>query len=201
VQPPTIYRLFGSKEGLLDAAAEHGVAAYVAEKISRPRLADPLEDLKASWDLHVEFSLAHPALFAIMAGKLRATPPPALAAADANLRQLVNRLARAGRLAVPEERATQLIHACSRGTVMMLLSLPEAERDPELSATAREAVFAAIALPGEPDEAASPAASAAITLRAGLESLDVLSPGEQLLMAELLDRIAHGEASEPPAKP
>jgi AcrR family transcriptional regulator len=38
VQPPTIYRLFGDKDGLLDAVAEHGFAHYAANK----RPADPI---------------------------------------------------------------------------------------------------------------------------------------------------------------
>ncbi len=32
LQPPAIYRLFGDKEGLLDAVAEYGFASFVAGK-------------------------------------------------------------------------------------------------------------------------------------------------------------------------
>ena len=32
VQPPTIYRLFGDKDGLLDAVIEHGYATFLAAK-------------------------------------------------------------------------------------------------------------------------------------------------------------------------
>ena len=32
VQPPTLYRLFGDKDGLIDAVAEHVMATYVAAK-------------------------------------------------------------------------------------------------------------------------------------------------------------------------
>ena len=36
VQPPTIYRLFGDKVGLLDAVTEHGFQTYLADKGARP---------------------------------------------------------------------------------------------------------------------------------------------------------------------
>ena len=42
VQAPTIYRLFGDKDGLLDAVAEHVLATYVAEKTLAPDSGDPV---------------------------------------------------------------------------------------------------------------------------------------------------------------
>ena len=45
VQAPTLYRLFGDKRALLDAVAEHGLAAYVAEKAARAPHADPVQAL------------------------------------------------------------------------------------------------------------------------------------------------------------
>src|SRR3954470_7132492 len=52
VQPPTIYRLFGDKEGLLDAVAAHGFQAYLATKTIVPQSDDPVADLRRGWDLH-----------------------------------------------------------------------------------------------------------------------------------------------------
>src|SRR4051795_9970194 len=66
LQPPAIYRLFGDKEGLLDAVAEHGFAAFLAAKHVDPDPEDPIEDLREGWDLAVEFGLANPALFVLM---------------------------------------------------------------------------------------------------------------------------------------
>jgi len=60
VQPPTIYRLFGDKVGLLDAVTEHGFRAYLADK--GVASADPVADLRSGWDLHVGFGLANPAV-------------------------------------------------------------------------------------------------------------------------------------------
>ena len=71
VQPPTIYRFFGDKQGLLDALVEHGVAAYFAAKAARPPDPDPVEEMRRRWDDHVAFGLANPALFAIMAANPR----------------------------------------------------------------------------------------------------------------------------------
>jgi AcrR family transcriptional regulator len=68
VQAPAIYRLFGDKDGLLDAVAEHVLATYVAAKASVVESAaadgvDPLEDLRAGWQQQVDFGLANPAVF------------------------------------------------------------------------------------------------------------------------------------------
>lgn len=68
VQAPTIYRLFGDKEGLLDAVAEHGLGVYVAAKGALQPNPDPVQELREGWDTHVAFGLAHPALFSIMSG-------------------------------------------------------------------------------------------------------------------------------------
>src|ERR1700712_3844228 len=66
VQAPTIYRLFGDKEGLLDAVAEHGFATYVAQKPPVGTHDDPVHGLRAGWELHVGFGVTNPALFRLM---------------------------------------------------------------------------------------------------------------------------------------
>src|SRR3954463_2802421 len=111
VQAPSIYRLFGDKSGLLDAVAEHGFTSYVAQKPPVDTDDDPVEGLRAGWNLHVGFGLANPALFRLMHTARRT--PDGQATVDAGtavLRQRVRRVARAGRLRVPEHRAVALIH-------------------------------------------------------------------------------------------
>src|ERR1700730_5023745 len=98
LQPPAIYRLFGDKDGLLDAVAEHGFSAVLAgndidaaaEHGCAVSLAakhidhdpvDPIEDLRAGWDLAVEFGLANPALYTLMYSE-----PPRAAPAAFNAR-------------------------------------------------------------------------------------------------------------------
>ena len=191
VQAPTIYRMFGDKRGLLDAVAEHGLAAYIAEKARREPHPDPVQDLRDGWDLHVAFGLAHPGLFAIMSGEPRPNSP-AVAAGLEVLRRRIRNIAIAGRLRVSEERAIALLQSVCIGTVLTLLGVPEEERDPGLSDAAREAVVAAIT--GKATARTDPGPrGAAMALRASLDRTSVLTAGERHLLGELLDRIADGE--------
>ncbi|MER7691475.1 TetR/AcrR family transcriptional regulator [Streptomyces sp. NPDC097610] len=190
VQPPTIYRLFGDKEGLLDAVVADGFTAYLTSKTARKSTDDPVEDLRAGWDLHVGLGLANPALYTLMYGRYRpGTPSPAALAAFEVLAEHMRRIAEAGRLRVPEDRAADLVHAAGCGTTLTLIATPEDRRDPELSRTAREAVIAAIATDAPVAPAPGPVA-AAVTLRAVLPQTDALTAPERGLMREWLNRIA-----------
>lgn len=186
VQAPTIYRLFGDKDGLLDAVAERTFARYVAGKTAREPDPDPVQALRDGWDTHFAFGLAHPGAFAIMSGASR-PPSPASTAGLAMLRERIGAIARAGRLRIGEERATALVHAACVGAVLALLGQPEESRDPKLSALAREAVLAAIT--GTIALSRPGPAGAAAALRASLNGTAPLTPGERHLLAELLDRI------------
>jgi AcrR family transcriptional regulator len=190
VQAPTLYRLFGDKQGLLDAVATHGFTTYLREKATLEPSADPVEDLRAGWDLHIGFGLANPALYALMYGEPRpgVSPPAAVAAAEI-LAQHIRRIAEAGRLRVSEEHAAYSVHAAGCGTTLSLISLPEDRRDPALSAMAREAVIAAITT-DTPVPATPGPVSAAVALRAVLPQTDVLTTQERGLLREWLDRIA-----------
>jgi AcrR family transcriptional regulator len=190
VQPPTIYRLFGDKQGLLDAVVAHGFSAYLASKTAVAPTDDPVEDLRAGWDLHVGLGLANPALYTLMYGQPRASAPAAVAAYEI-LGKLIRRIAEAGRLRVPEDRAAALVHAAGSGTTLTLIATPEDRRDPELSHTAREAIIAAITTDTPATEDMGPVA-AAVTLRAVLPKTDALTEPERGLMREWLDRIALG---------
>src|SRR6201992_254349 len=188
VQAPTIYRLFGDKNGLLQAVAEHGFTSYVAQKHSDPG-ADPVENLRAGWELHIGFGLANPELFRLMRAALRTPDGQAMTAAGAGvLRARVRRVAEAGRLRVSERRAVDLITSAGTGVVFTLIDQPEGERDPGLADTAWAAVCAAI-LVEDRAAVASPAA-AAVTLRAAPPELAPLSGAERALLGEWLDRIA-----------
>ena len=177
VQAPTIYRLFGDKQGLLDAAAAREVAAYMARKAARTPHPDPVQDLRDGW-------------VAIMHGEpgAQATSPAFEAGLDV-LRRRIKAVALAGRLRVSEERALLLLRSMGTGTILTLLGHPEGARDPDLSEAAREMVMAAIT-----DEEAGftepGPAGAAAALSAGLDRIGTLSPGERHLLGELLDRIA-----------
>lgn len=192
VQAPTIYRLFGDKQGLLDAVATHGFTAYLADKAGIAPTDDPVEDLRAGWDLHVGLGLADPALYTLMYVRPRAgAPSPAADAAFAVLAGHIRRVAGAGRLRVPEDRAAALVHAAGCGTTLTLMSTPEQDRDPALSHTARDAVLAAIATDA-PAAAAPGVVGATAALRALLPQAETLTAAERGLMTEWLDRIAEG---------
>ncbi|MFD7984228.1 TetR/AcrR family transcriptional regulator [Kitasatospora indigofera] len=205
VQAPTIYRLFGDKQGLLDAVAAHGFARHLGEKTALAPTDDPVEDLRTGWNLNLEFGLANPALYTLMYAEPRpGEPSPAAVTALGILTAYVRRIAEAGRLRVDVSRATQLIHATGGGTTLALIATPPDQRDLTVSHLAREAVLAAITTeapatrtpattahgPAAPAVAAPGPATAATTLRALLPRTDVLTPGEQSLLTELLDRIS-----------
>jgi AcrR family transcriptional regulator len=193
VQAPTIYRLFGDKRGLLEAVAERGYASFLDQKAVREPGPDPVEDLRAGWDLHAAFGLANPDLYALMYADPRpGAVPAASAAAEGMLAQHIGRVAAAGRLRVSERRAADLVRACGRGAVLTMLATPVDERDPQLITDAREAVIAAITTDAPVIDDPGPAA-AATALRAALAGTNVLSEAEHRLMAEWLERLADGE--------
>ena len=201
VQAPTIYRLFGDMQGLLDAVTTAGFADYLARKVAQEPSDDPVEDLRTGWDLHVTFGLENPAFYVLMYG--RPDPSRSGAAAEAHeiLLGLVRRVAAAGRLTVSIDRAAEMVHAAGMGVVMTLLAVEPEERDITLSRQLREAVLRAITAPAEATEAptvASAASRHALALQATLDDVDVeMTAGERALFEELLERLASVRAGTP----
>jgi AcrR family transcriptional regulator len=186
VQAPTIYRLFGDKNGLLDAVVEHGLAAYVGGKHLDPD-ADPVESLREGWEVHVGFGLANPALFRLMH---TATHTPDIAkAGEEVLRERIRRVAKTGRLRVTERRAEELIRAAGTGVVLTLIDQPAGARDEGLAGAAWESVCAVILADRAENGGTGPAA-AAVTLRAALPDLPGFTPAERELLGEWLTRIS-----------
>ncbi|WP_037577546.1 TetR/AcrR family transcriptional regulator [Phaeacidiphilus oryzae] len=178
MQPPAIYRLFGDKEGLLEAVAEHGYAQFLESKRAQldPAPEDPVEELRRGWDLVVGFGVARPELFAVMN---RAAGRGSDAAHRAGLEILhgrVRRLAAGGWLRVSEELAAQIIQATGQGAVTTWHATPADLRDPALLTVLRESMVAAVtrAEPALP-AAESGVAAAARALRAALSGDDSLS--------------------------
>ena len=190
VQPPALYRLFGDKDGLLDAVAAYGFDEYLTSKRALGSTADPVEDLRRGWDLHVEFGLSRPEFYVLMYGDARpGRTSPAVREGEAMLRSIVERVAAAGRLRMSVDRAARLVHAAGMGVVLSLIATPEDERDAELSVTARESVLDRI-LTGTAAPAGSDLPERAVALRAALDGAGVLTEAERVLLAEWLDRIA-----------
>ncbi|MFI7410194.1 TetR/AcrR family transcriptional regulator [Streptomyces sp. NPDC049627] len=189
LQPPAIYRLFGDKEGLLDAVAEHGFTAFLAGKHVDPDPPDPVEDLRTGWGVAVEFGLANPALYTLMYSEPTKATSAAFKAGMEILMGRIRRLAAGGWLRVNEELAAQIVHATARGAVLTWLSLPEGRRDPALLTTLREAMVAAVTHQQPAVQDPGPA-GAARALHAALTEQTTLSSAEQYLLREWLDRLA-----------
>ncbi|WP_240197054.1 TetR/AcrR family transcriptional regulator [Nonomuraea lactucae] len=189
LQPPAIYRLFGDKDGLLDAVAEHGFAAFLATKHVDPDPRDPIEDLRTGWDVAVEFGLSNPALYTLMYSEPARATSAAFKAGMEILMGRIRRLAAGGWLRVDEELAAQIIHATARGAVLTWLSLPKDRRDQALLTALRESMVAAVTSQQPAVQDAGPA-GAARALRAALPEQTPLSSAEQHLLREWLDRLA-----------
>lgn len=187
MQAPTIYRFFEDKEALLDAVAEHVFASYVAGKTLVEDSGDPVADLRAGWDMHIDFGLANAALFGLLTDPARGARSPAATAGLEVLRARVHRVAAAGRLRVAERRAVELIHAAGTGTVLALLSCPPEDRDLGLADAMYEAVMRSILA----DAATVPvdgATAVAVAFRAVAPELPMLTDAERALLSEWLDR-------------
>jgi AcrR family transcriptional regulator len=192
VQAPAIYRLFGDKDGLLEAVAEQAIADFASRKRVLVDAAatdgvDPIEDLHAGWDMQLEFGLANPSLFALMTVPGRAQGSAAARAALEVLQARVHRVAAAGRLRVAEELAVDLIRAAGSGTIVAILSKPDGDRDTRVADEMWAAVLARI-LTDAPAVEQRDAVTAAVTMRALVPQLDALSDAERGVLAEWLDR-------------
>lgn len=196
VQPPTIYRQFGDMHGLLDAVVSDGFARYVESKVARRSVEDPVADLRAGWDLHIAFGLANPALYALMYGDPRPSGTLA-AAAEAHqlLKQLVGRVAAAGRLRIGVESATRMMHAAGVGVVLTLIAADDTDRDLTTATLTCEAILTAVTTDVIPDKTPTqtgrrPTVSHAVALKALLpDASAVFTSAECGLLTEWLDRL------------
>jgi AcrR family transcriptional regulator len=196
VQAPTIYRLFGDKEGLLDAVAEHGFATYVAQKPAVDTDDDPVHGLHTGWELHVGFGVTNPALFRLMHTATPTTDGRAILESGIRvLQERVRRVARAGRLQVSEKRAVELIHAAGTGVVFALINQPQDDGDESLADLAWESVCRTI-LVDPPAASSTLPVAAAVTLLASVPDLPAFSRGERELLTEWLARIAEAGPSK-----
>ncbi|RIQ34864.1 TetR/AcrR family transcriptional regulator [Jiangella rhizosphaerae] len=197
VQAPTLYRLFGDMNGLLDAVAAYGFEEYLRGKRALAETDDPVADLSAGWDRHVEFGLARPAFYVLMYGNGRpADESPAGREAAAVLRRLLSRVAAEGRLTMSVDRAARLVHATGVGVVLTLIATPEAERDLSLSELARDSVLRTVVAEtaAPPAVVADPVTARSVALREALradgDGSGPLTAAERALLEQWLDRLA-----------
>lgn len=199
VQAPTIYRLFGDKEGLIDAVALEGFRLYWRERVRHSAGADVVDDIRRGWDAHVAFGLAYPHLYSL--GYARALPGNSTPAAEAGVRivsGLVRRVARDGMLQVPEARAVHLLSAGAIGTTLQLLTVPACDRDLMVSTNMRESVLSEI-MTDHDHAAPTSLTNAIIQLRSSLGEISALSQHEADLLGEWLARIHDDRPSGSPS--
>lgn len=193
VQAPAIYRLFGDKDGLLEAVAEHVMTAYASSKAAIVQAAsaddvDPLEDLYAGWQSQIEFGLANPAIFRLLSDPSRVARSPGAQLGRRVLESRVRRVAAAGRLRVSEQRAVAMIQAAGIGVIQTILATPAEQRDPDLPQAMWDAVLAQILTDSgsSPDDGPLPAT---VTFRAIAPELTMLSDAERQLLDDWLARV------------
>jgi AcrR family transcriptional regulator len=197
VQPPTIYRQFGDKDGLLDAVADFLLQPYIAEKRSLIEGSkDPVHDLHALWDLHVEFGLIEPHCYVLTYGQARpGRIPPAGKETIALLGDVIARIGDSGRLSMSVERATAYFRSTGTGYILNQIGLPPDARDPELSAIIYADTLAAITNTADGKPAVAPdLPGRAVALREALRDKKglPLTGAERALLAEWLNRLADG---------
>jgi AcrR family transcriptional regulator len=193
VQPPAIYRLFGDKDGLLEAVAEHVMAEFASSKAAIVEAAtadnvDPLDDLRAGWQSQIAFGLANPALFRLLSDPTRVARSPGAKSGKQVLEARVHRVAAAGRLRVSEPRAVGMIQAAGIGVIQTLLATPPERHDPDLADAMYDAVLAQI-LTDAPDLPEGEPMATAVTFRAIAPELTMLSNAERTLLDDWLARV------------
>ncbi|MEU5265910.1 TetR/AcrR family transcriptional regulator [Amycolatopsis sp. NPDC021455] len=187
VQAPTLYHHFGSKQGLLDAVVNYGFTQYV--QAPSPD-GDPVERIRAGWDRHVEYGLAHPAFYVLLYGQIEPGVPCNLtSSAEAMLLELFTPLAREGRLRVEAAEAARQLAAANSGVTLSLIAQPEESRDLAMSAQVRESVLAGL-LADRPAEGSSVSALAVALSTALTDDTDALTTTERQLLREWLHRLA-----------
>lgn len=194
IRAASLYQVFGDKEGLLAALAIQAFDHYLAEKHTVAPTADPVEDMRRGWDIHVDFGLRHPAVYLLMFGTDRpGRRPPAADEAHDLLLAFLNRIAAAGRLRVPPTLAAHLCQAAATGVTLSLIATPAPDRDLEISARMRETLISSLVT--DPPPVPKPGlASWALALDAALASADEpipLRPTETALLRDWLQHLAH----------
>jgi len=190
IQAPTMYRIFGDMQGLLDAVAVHGFTTHMATWTGWESGADPVDVIRRGWDAHIDWGVANPHVYAIAYGEARpGVISPASAAIDDILRTLVEQAAAAGLLRLPVDQAVSTLRAIGAGVVLTLIATPEMHRDHGLSERGRDAALRTILI----DPRSSPRvrdSGAAMQLKTQLPDTTALTAHEKALLGDWLDRIA-----------
>jgi AcrR family transcriptional regulator len=193
VQQPTLYRMFGDKDGLLAAAVDFGFEQYLASKRAATPSADPVADLRAGWDAHTAFALSSPNLYRLMYAPGLKRVPAAVGEAHALLRQVLERCAEAGRLVISSDVAAQMVMSANSGVALSLITRPQIYRDTAISERVRDATLAAILTPEGRAVRTTGLPSAASTIASIIQTTPPASmtSAELGLLVEWMTRLAN----------
>jgi AcrR family transcriptional regulator len=180
VTQPVLYRLFGDKQGLLDALVDDGFHRYVERKRALRETSDPVADLRAGWTDHMDFALASPALYRLMFAPRQGGVSTARRQIFDLLLATLTRCAAAGALTTSAESAAQTILSANVGVALNMMTQPDLYGDPTLPDRMREAVFAALLTEHESSDAPETVAATARQLKAQIS----LTPPDQLITEE-----------------
>jgi AcrR family transcriptional regulator len=192
---PVLYRQFGDKAGLLKAVVDHGFDRYLDIKRDAKPSPDPVEDLLAGWDSHIEFAVSHPAVYRLMFSPSFDQVPRAAGELMRILRDALERAAAAGLLTVDIDLATQQIMAAGIGVSLALVTQPDNYRDPTLSTRVRDAIHRDVFTPDaftrrpQPPAALAAAANQLAALLLDQKTLPLNDP-EQALLHQWLRTLA-----------
>ncbi|GLW50678.1 TetR family transcriptional regulator [Streptomyces sp. NBRC 14336] len=200
VQQPVLYRLFGDKSGLLRATVDYVWDQYLGSKRAAEESDDPLEELRAGWDSHTAFALAHPNAYKLMFSTALGSQPEAAEEATRILREVLERLAKQGRLRVTPDVAARMVMTANTGVALALITRPTLYPDQSLSVMVRDAIHRDILLAPAADTAPHTSNAAAHDARRAaattlLSSVDEFTPqpftsAESALLKQWLEQIA-----------
>ncbi|MFJ4787521.1 TetR/AcrR family transcriptional regulator [Streptomyces sp. NPDC088794] len=193
VQQPVLYRLFGDKNGLLTATVDYVWDQYLGSKRAAEKSPDPLQDLRAGWDSHTAFALAHPNAYKLMFSSALGEQPEAATEAMRILRGVLDRLAQQGRLRVAPDVAARMVMSANTGVALALITRPALYPDLSLSVMVRDAIHRDILLDLAADTATQDARqAAATTLLASADEFtpQPFTPAESALLKQWLAHLA-----------
>jgi AcrR family transcriptional regulator len=191
VGQPVLYRLFGDKQGLLDALAEAGLERYAARKADLESTQDAVADLRAGWDDHMAFAAENPAIYRLMFSPRPGVDTEARNGVLALLKAALRRCGAAGVLTRDVDESAAMLLSANVGLALNRIAQPSVYGAPEISNAVRDALFASI-LTGTVSASHAPGTAAVarqLHANIGIEPPTSLEPEELALLRLWLTRL------------